>query len=101
MRSVISALFAIAFAASMGCTSSSDGDSLAGKCCPITGPACCMGYGGYAGDDGTRCVEDCDGMPRPDDPAWKTVIDDHGCPVLTSEGSAGPRCGSFDGGVDV
>lgn len=62
------------------------------RCCkPDERPGCCMRYGGTKLN--AACPTVCDGMPQPQDPAWRLVEDENGCRVWSSEGSTGPRCG--------
>ena len=64
------------------------------KCCkPDERPGCCMYYGGTKTDG--VCPRTCDGMPWPNDPAWRLIEDENGCKVWTSEGSTGSRCGQL------
>ncbi len=112
MRSTIHLLgIALAIAFTTACSSTDNaadnpetGQPAGSPCCPIDkSPGCCMNYGGWKGEDGSRCGMACDGMPYPSDPAWKIVKDEHGCNVWSSAGSKGPLCFGppIDSGVDT
>ena len=53
----------------------------AGRCCPPDPkPGCCMDFGGWVeGDSCGKLHYSCDGIPLPNDPAWKLETDEHDC----------------------